>query len=121
MRLQMLMSRDVGPLRNRDGLRATLNELRWLAAALGAAPPRPQNGFDTIRLDWFDLRNMLLVAETVVQAALAREESRGAHQREDFPATYTNWSANQIVRLRSGGLALEAVPCAESGESRVAE
>ena len=37
------------------------------------------------RLDWFDLRNMLLVARTVTQAALARTESRGAHQREDFP------------------------------------
>ena len=53
--------------------------------ALGDAPPAPLGAFDTARLDWFDLRNMLLVAETVATAALARTESRGAHQREDLP------------------------------------
>ena len=30
--------------------------------------------------------NMLMTAEAVVRSALAREESRGAHFREDFPA-----------------------------------
>ena len=120
-RLQTLMSKHVGPLRIRDGLKASLSELQSLSAALGTAPPRAQSGFDTMRLDWFDLRNMLLVAQTVVQAALAREESRGAHQREDFSATNPNWSANQIVRLLSGELALAAVPCADPAERRVAE
>jgi succinate dehydrogenase/fumarate reductase flavoprotein subunit len=119
-RLQILMSKHAGPVRNRDGLETLFSELQMLSAALGASPPQARNGFDTMRLDWFDLRNMLLVAETVVQAALTREESRGAHQREDFPATHANWSANQIVQLRSGELALEAVPCAD-GERRVAE
>ena len=36
-------------------------------------------------MDLHDLRNMRLVAECVTRAALARTESRGAHQREDFP------------------------------------
>ena len=48
--------------------------------------------FDMMRLDWFDLRNMLLVARTVTESALARTESRGAHQREDFPACCRNGS-----------------------------
>ena len=34
-----------------------------------------------------DLRNMLLISEAVARAALAREESRGGHTRDDFPAT----------------------------------
>ena len=50
-----------------------------LTLAAGVVP------FNVDVQDWFELRNMLLVAEAVAQAALAREESRGAHQREDFP------------------------------------
>ena len=66
--------------------------------------------FDAARLDWYDLRNMLLVAETVVRAGLARRESRGAHQREDFPNLDARWTVNQAVRLESDGLAIDAVP-----------
>ena len=120
-RLQGLMARHGGPVRSREGLEAARQELQSLKTALGAAPPRPQNGFDAMRLDWFDLRNMLLVADSVVQAALAREESRGAHQREDFPATEASWSANQVMRLQRGKLALETIPCADLAERRVAE
>ena len=50
------------------------------------------------RLDWFDLRNMLTVARAVTQAALARTESRGAHQREDFPEMLPQWRVNQVIR-----------------------
>ena len=32
-----------------------------------------------------DLRNMLIVSECIAKAALAREESRGGHTRDDFP------------------------------------
>ena len=35
--------------------------------------------------DWFELRAMLTTAEAVVTSALSRTESRGAHQREDYP------------------------------------
>jgi aspartate oxidase len=47
---------------------------------------------------------MLLVARAVAQCALARTESRGAHQREDFPTTSPEWSVNQVIRLRNGEL-----------------
>ena len=49
------------------------------------------------RLDWFDLRNMLLVARLVAEAALARSESRGAHQREDFPDMLAEWRRRQFA------------------------
>jgi fumarate reductase flavoprotein subunit len=32
-----------------------------------------------------NLRNLILVSQSVVEAALARENSRGAHYREDYP------------------------------------
>lgn len=34
----------------------------------------------------FETENMLLVGEAVARSALLREESRGAHYREDFPS-----------------------------------
>jgi succinate dehydrogenase/fumarate reductase flavoprotein subunit len=55
-------------------------------------------------IDWLDLRNMLLVARSVTQAALARTESRGAQQREDFPQTSPEWAINQFVRLSDNRL-----------------
>jgi succinate dehydrogenase / fumarate reductase flavoprotein subunit len=58
-------------------------------------------------LDWLDLRNMLLVARSVAAPAIARNESRGAHQREDHPGLDEGWAINQIVSLRDGALALE--------------
>ena len=41
--------------------------------------------FNTERVSALELANMLDVAETIVMSALRREESRGAHQRTDFP------------------------------------
>ena len=41
--------------------------------------------FNTERVYALELANMLDVAETIVMSGLLREESRGAHQRTDFP------------------------------------
>ena len=67
--------------------------------ALGERPVGDCGAFDLRRLEWFDLRNMLLVARAVAMAAVARSESRGAHQREDFPEMLPAWQFNQLARL----------------------
>jgi succinate dehydrogenase / fumarate reductase flavoprotein subunit len=110
LQLQRLMDEKVGPLRNAPGLKLALGEIAALRNDLGQMPPRSEAAFDTERLDWFDLRNMLLVAESVVCAGLARKESRGAHQREDFPLTQPDWTLNQSLRQQSGKLVLEEIP-----------
>ena len=47
-----------------------------------------------------DLRNMLVVSEAIAKAALAREESRGGHTRDDFPKPSPEWATrNLVVRL----------------------
>jgi succinate dehydrogenase / fumarate reductase, flavoprotein subunit len=51
-----------------------------------------------------DLRNMALIAECVARAALERTESRGAHQREDFPEASDAWQRHQRLRLGADGV-----------------
>ena len=52
-----------------------------------------------------DLRNMLIVSEAIAKAALAREESRGGHTRDDFPKTdHEVWGKkNLVVTLNAAG------------------
>ncbi len=94
------MSDDVGPLRTKDKLKRALDTIDELTTALGDRPFGDGGAFDMQRLDWFDLRNMLTVARAVTQAASLRTESRGAHQREDFPEMLPQWRVNQVIRLR---------------------
>ncbi|MFI6467781.1 FAD-binding protein [Streptomyces sp. NPDC050538] len=55
-----------------------------------------------------DLENLLLASRLIVEAALLREESRGAHYREDFPSTDADITGNAVVR-DSGKLAWKPV------------
>jgi succinate dehydrogenase/fumarate reductase flavoprotein subunit len=103
-RLQAIMADDVGPLRTGAGLTRALAHIGELDATLGDRPFGGAGAFDLQRLDWFDLRNMLLVARAVTECALLRTESRGAHQREDFPGMLPQWRVNQVTRLRDGRL-----------------
>jgi succinate dehydrogenase / fumarate reductase flavoprotein subunit len=112
--LQAVMDQRVGPFRTAAGLEAALSDIARLGQALGALPPGRKARFDTQRLDWFDARNMLLVAEAVTRAALSRRESRGAHQREDFPALDEGWSVNQTVRLDDARVAIDRVPVGDT-------
>jgi len=101
--LQAVMADHVGPFRTGAKLGAALDEIAGLAAELGEHPSGHATAFDLERLEWFDLRNMLSVAHAVTATALARSESRGAHQREDFPATDMDWQYRQYVGMRRDG------------------
>jgi succinate dehydrogenase/fumarate reductase flavoprotein subunit len=109
-RLQAVMADGVGPFRTAAGLERALARIDDLTNELGARPFGDGGRFDMRRIDWFDLRNMLLVARVVALAALRRTESRGAHQREDFPGMLPEWRVNQIARWRDGGIEFASVP-----------
>ncbi|WP_338618018.1 FAD-binding protein [Pigmentiphaga sp. CHJ604] len=107
--LQALMQAHVGPFRTEAGLRQALDGLDALRTRAGSDLPGggPQ---DPARLDTLDLRNMLLVAEAVTRCALARRESRGAHQREDHPGQEDAWTLNQTIAWRDGQWTLATQP-----------
>ena len=64
----------------------------------------------------FDLHNMLLVAESTAKSAIAREESRGGHTRDDFPGMNDKWrQVNHISSFNGSEVivrqqALPAIP-----------
>lgn len=109
-RLQAVMADDVGPFRTAEKLERALARIRDLTKELGERPFGDGGRFDMRRIDWFDLRNMLLVARVVATAALRRTESRGAHQREDFPGLLPEWRVNQVACLRDGTMEFVAAP-----------
>ena len=100
--LQAAMSDHAGPFKTEASLGQALSTIADLEARLGDLPPGTPGAFDPQRVDWFDLRNMLLVARVVAEAALGRTESRGAHQREDHPGMLDDWCCNQFTEMQSG-------------------
>jgi L-aspartate oxidase len=70
-----MMSRRVGVLRDADGLDEMNLALADLAEHDGGAPGT----------EAWETTNLLTVSAALVQAARRREETRGAHWREDFP------------------------------------
>ena len=108
--LQKTMQDNVGALRNGTRIAAALETIGSLTDELGDTPPGDGNRFDMRRIDWFDLRNMLLVSRVVAEAALRRTETRGAHQREDYPGLSPDWALNQTVTLRDRRIEISGGP-----------
>lgn len=109
--LQDLMTRHAGIMRSGPGLAegmARLRELSVRAERLGATGPIQFNpGWNAC----FDVRSLLLLAEAVLTAALAREESRGAHWRADFPEEESGGDLyNLVERYQDGRIAIRQEP-----------
>jgi succinate dehydrogenase / fumarate reductase, flavoprotein subunit len=108
--LQATMADNVGPFRTKRKLERALSVIDEMTRVIGERPGGDGDAFDLRRTEWFDLRNMLLVARTVSEAALRRSESRGAHQREDYPGLLPEWGVNQVIRLDDGRPAITSAP-----------
>jgi L-aspartate oxidase len=75
-RIQTLMWQDVGILRNANTLQRALKQLQRMCGELKGGRGRRS----------WEARNVLQAGLLIARAALAREESRGAHYRTDFPS-----------------------------------
>jgi fumarate reductase flavoprotein subunit len=85
-RLLDLMWDGVGVLRDAQGIAQSRDELTTLKNELQATGLGDHNRvFNLSWHDWLNLHSLIEVSEVIAAAALSRENSRGAHYREDFP------------------------------------
>jgi len=102
--VQQTMSDLVGIIRRADEIKtalARLEKLRERVAKVSAPGGTAYNPGWHLALD---LRNILLIAECVALAALERQESRGGHTRDDYPAMSPEWrKVNLICSLDGHG------------------
>ena len=102
--LQQLMWEEAGPFRTGDKLTAALARIEQMQRQLPALRVGGEKQFNLDQHDWFELRAMLTTAKAIVQSALARTESRGAHQREDYPTPNDSLLKNQVLQLRNNAM-----------------
>ncbi len=80
------MESGAGIYRTEESLRATCNEIREIKGRLGGLELMDHSlTFNTELTAALELESMLDVAEALAHSALARTESRGSHQRTDYP------------------------------------
>ncbi|GAA5115465.1 fumarate reductase/succinate dehydrogenase flavoprotein subunit [Alloalcanivorax gelatiniphagus] len=118
--LQQSMNDLVGIIRTADELERSLGEIerfKQRARSMAVEGHRQYNPGWHLALD---LRNMLLVSESIARAALAREESRGGHTRDDFPGPDDEtWGRKNLVVVLDDtgeGVALREQPLPEMPE-----
>ncbi len=109
--LHRLMWDKAGILRDAAGLAEAAAGLSALRDALDAAGVGGQGrGFNLAWQEWLNLDSLVLTSQAIVAAAQAREESRGAHWREDFSRSLDpreGLASTRIALGAEGRIALE--------------
>jgi fumarate reductase flavoprotein subunit len=103
---------DAGILRDAHGLKRAQSRLHELQVELArSGVPGDDRGFNVSWHDWLNLRSLVEVSQAITAAALAREDSRGAHFREDFPqAGELDASRYTVVRRQGDALSITTEP-----------
>ncbi|MEH1127017.1 L-aspartate oxidase [Micromonospora sp. CPCC 206061] len=94
--LQRAMTRGAGVLRSAESLAGAAAELAALGATRGTA-----------RTASWEATNLVTVASALVAAAYARQETRGCHWREDFPAADDRWLGHFLGGIGQDGSVTE--------------
>jgi len=112
--LQETMQNLVGIFRTREDMKRALVELEDLKKRGMNASVEGSRMFNPGWHLCLELKSMLMVSEAVARSALAREESRGAHSRIDFPESSAEWGKkHNVTRRGEAGLTLSQESVAE--------
>ena len=88
--LQDELWEKAGITRNKDGLQEAAHRLAYWEYQLSQPSDRSS----------YELSNLVLVGRLMVEAALIRQESRGAHWRTDFPERSPKWNSHIVLSQR---------------------
>jgi succinate dehydrogenase/fumarate reductase flavoprotein subunit len=111
-RLRKLMWEKVGVYRTGSGLLEALRELETLEEDLGQQRLSLKSAYRNRELlEGLENHFLVTTAKCVIEAALRREESRGAHYREDYPATDNcGWLKHIVLRKEENRFKTETIP-----------
>ncbi|MNC05677.1 L-aspartate oxidase [compost metagenome] len=98
LKLQKVMVRYAGLRRNEEMLLKGLDELKRQLPIFGSALSKREE---------YEFANMLTCCLLVTESALAREESRGAHYREDYPQRDDDQWRKHLLQIRELGIVEE--------------
>jgi fumarate reductase flavoprotein subunit len=99
-----LMWDDVGVIRDRKGIDRAIAALDGIEAELlTTGVPQGERTFNLTWHDWLNLRSLIETSRVIALAARARENSRGAHFREDFPEPGDLETSTFTVARRANG------------------
>ncbi|RPJ01780.1 MAG: succinate dehydrogenase/fumarate reductase flavoprotein subunit, partial [Chloroflexi bacterium] len=104
--LQQVMMKHVSVFRTAQGIQQAIETLRRLKDEYRTRLGIDDRGrrFNTDLLEAWELGSLLDIAEVTAVSALARQESRGAHSREDFPKRDdANWLAHTLAYQMDDG------------------
>jgi len=112
--LRELMDRSAGVFRTREEMSAGLKDIKDLKQRFGNIYITDQGSvYNTNLINAMEVENLLDLAEILVTAALAREESRGGHARYDFPdRDDEKWLKHTLVSYSPEGPKLSYKPVA---------
>jgi succinate dehydrogenase / fumarate reductase flavoprotein subunit/fumarate reductase flavoprotein subunit len=122
-RMERVMWTKVGVVRNAKDMKEALPEIQEIRErikyATGSCHPKRSEGSPSLTPDtrhltpspiynapWnetINTENLSSIAEMLTRSALAREESRGAHYRSDFPIQKIEWLKNIRMRPLANG------------------
>jgi fumarate reductase (CoM/CoB) subunit A len=117
-RLQRTMWQQCGVVRSQEGLlqaRNALQQLRQESETL-LAVTSTITVYNREILDLLEARSMVVLAQAIVESAIIRTESRGAHYRADYPETDDQqWRVNLLVRREGSEINIAARPVLPAG------
>jgi succinate dehydrogenase / fumarate reductase, flavoprotein subunit len=111
--LQQVMNDLVGIIRDGSEMRDAITKLEGLKKRAKNVTVQGERQFNPGWHLSLDLENMLLVSESIAKSALVREESRGGHTRNDFPAMDKNWRPKHVINSWNGSnveTKIESIP-----------
>jgi succinate dehydrogenase / fumarate reductase flavoprotein subunit len=110
--LQQTMHDLVGIIRTEAEMEQALERIAALKARVANLSVEGHRQYNPGWHLALDLPHMLLVSECIARAALARQESRGGHTRDDFPATDAEWARTNLIcsRATDGSVELTRQP-----------